>query len=124
MSLHKLSKIIGFIFIIIGILGFIPGITEEGLLFGVFEVNAQHNFIYLLTGFIALIMSRKNQKITRYFFQIAGVVYLGIALLGFGHGDQPILGTIANNPADSWFNLIVSIVMLYIGFLYRNHRAK
>ncbi len=124
MSLHKLAKIIGFIFIIIGILGFIPGVTEEGLLFGVFEVNALHNFIHLLTGFIALIMIRKNQKITRYFFQITGVVYLGVALLGFGHGDQPILGMVANNPADSWLHLMISIILLYIGFLYRNHRAK
>lgn len=124
MSLHKLAKIIGYIFITIGVLGFIPKVTEDSLLFGVFEVNTLHNFIHLLIGFIALIVSRKNQKITRYFFQITGVVYLGFALLGFGHRDQPILGMVANNPADSWLHLIISIVLLYIGFLYMNHRTK
>ncbi len=124
MSLHKLAKLTGFIFIIIGILGFIPGVTQDGLLLGVLEVNGLHNFVHLLTGFIALGMSRKNQKVTRYFFQIAGVVYLGLALLGFGHGDQPIFGMLANNPADCWLHLTLGIIFLYIGFLYTSHRAK
>ncbi len=124
MSLHKLAKLTGTIFILIGILGFVPGITHEGLLVGIFAVDGVHNLIHLATGIIALIMVRKDQKFTRYFFQIIGLVYLAVALLGFAHGDAPILGMIANNEADSWLHLVLSVVLLYIGFLYRNHRSK
>ena len=124
MSLHKLAKLTGYLFVIIGMLGFIPGITEDNLLLGLFHVNKVHNFFHILTGLIAFGVSRKDQKITRYFFQIAGVVYMAAALLGFGNGDEPIFGRMANNLADSWLHLGISIAFLYIGFLYQNHRKK
>ena len=124
MSLHKLARLTGFIFVIVGLLGFIPGITEEGLLLGIFHVNGVHNFFHILTGLIAFGASRKDQKITRYFFQIAGVVYMAAALLGFSQGDEPLFGLMANNGADNWFYLAMSIAFLYIGFLYQNHRYR
>jgi hypothetical protein len=122
MSLHKLARLTGFIFVIIGFLGFIPGITEDSLLLGIFHVNSAYNFFHILTGLIAFGMCRKDQKITRYFFQIAGVVYMAAALLGFSYEDE--FSTMANNQADSWLHLAVSIIFLYIGFLYQNHRKK
>lgn len=124
MSLHKLAKLTGFIFILIGVLGFIPGVTEDGMLLGTFHVNTAHNLVHILTGLIAIGMSRKDQKYTRYFFQIAGLFYLAVALLGFAHGDEPVLGILANNRADSWLHLLLSIAFLYIGFLYQNRRIK
>ena len=124
MSLHKLAKLTGYVFILIGILGFVPGVTHEGLLIGIFAVDTVHNLVHLGTGIIALVMSHKDQKFTRYFFQVIGVVYLAVALLGFAHGDAPVLGMMANNEADSWLHLALSVTFLYIGFLYRNHRSK
>lgn len=122
MSLHKLAKLTGYIFVIIGILGFVPGVTVDGMLLGAFHVNAAHNLFHMATGLIAFGMMRQNQKITRYFFQIAGTVYLIVSLLGFSQGDAPVFGGIANNLADSWLHLILGIVFLYIGFLYRNYK--
>lgn len=124
MSLHKLAKLTGYIFIITGILGFVPGITQDGLLVGIFAVDRVHNLFHLATGVIALIMRKKDQKFTRYFFQIIGLVYLAVALIGFAHGDAPVLDVMANNEADSWLHLGLSVALLYIGFLYRNHRSK
>jgi hypothetical protein len=124
MSLHKLARLTGFIFIIIGFLGFIPGITEDGLFLGIFQVNAPHNFFHILTGLIAFGMSRKDQKITRYFFQILGVVYMTLSLLGFSQASTSFFEWMVNNEADNWLYLAVSIAFLYIGFLYQNHRYK
>lgn len=124
MSLHKLAKLTGFIFILIGVLGFVPGVTEEDMLLGTFHVNTAHNLVHILTGLIAIGMSRKNQKYTRYFFQVVGIVYLAVALLGFAHGDEPVLGMLANNRPDSWLHLVLSVAFLYIGFLYQNRRSK
>ncbi len=124
MSLHKLARLTGYAFVIVGILGFIPGITVDDLLLGKFHVNWIHNCIHIATGLIALGMARKDQKATRYFFQIAGIAYLVVALLGFAQEDAPVFGIIANNLADSRLHLVISIVFLYIGFLYQNRRYK
>lgn len=124
MSLHKLAKLMGFLFVLFGILGFIPGITENELLFGIFQVNAALNFFYILTGLIAFGVRRKEQKHTKYFFQTAGLVYMALALIGLAQSDKPVLGVLANNPADSWLHLWVSVAFLYIGFLFQNRRYK
>ena len=55
MSLHKLAKIVGYLFIIIGVLGYIPVLTDENnLLLGIFYVNGAHNLLHILTGLIAI----------------------------------------------------------------------
>ena len=48
----SLAKIFGAIFIIVGILGFIPNPLVSYR--GVFEVNTLHNIVHLITGGILL----------------------------------------------------------------------
>jgi len=118
-NFKKIAKWFGIIFIAVGILGFIPGFTHDSMLLGIFHVNGPHNFIHILTGAIAYWTSRKSQRASQLFFQIFGIVYGVVALLGFGAGDSPVLGFIANNRADSWLHILVAIVSLYIGFLHK-----
>jgi hypothetical protein len=53
---------------------------------------------------------------SRTFFQIFGVVYALVAVLGFYYGDQPILGLISNNMADVWLHVVLAVAMLFLGF--------
>ena len=107
MSLRKLAKIAGYFFVIIGILGYIPGITEQNLLFGVFHVNSMHNLMHLVTGAVAIGMVHRVPASLKIFFQIAGIAYLAIALIGFYYIERPLLGIIANNLADSWLQVVL-----------------
>ncbi|QIN78411.1 DUF4383 domain-containing protein [Rubrobacter marinus] len=45
------SLVVGIAFVLLGLLGFVPGITtDEGLLFGFMGVDALHNAIHLVVG--------------------------------------------------------------------------
>ena len=51
MSAKTITLALGVVYVAIGILGFIPGIvTTEGLLLGIFAVNAIHNIAHLVAG--------------------------------------------------------------------------
>jgi hypothetical protein len=117
--LKKYAKIVGIVLVIVGILGFIPGINMKGHLLGIFHVNAAHNIVHIVSGLIAFWTSRTSMRASRLFFQIFGVVYFLVALLGFGYGNREILGLIANNCADSWLHLAFGLIFGYLGFLYK-----
>lgn len=119
MNFKKYAKIFGIGFIIGGILGFIPGITHDSKLIGIFHVNTAHNLFHLFTGVIGYWCSRESQKAAQLFLQIFGVVYGVIAVLGFGYGNAPIFGLIANNTADTWLHLAVAILSLDLSFLHK-----
>jgi hypothetical protein len=39
-----------------------------------------------------------------------------VAVLGFYNGDQPLLGLISNNTADTWLHVALAVIMLLLGF--------
>jgi hypothetical protein len=115
--LQKLSMIFGVVFLLIGILGFVPGITnEDRQLLGIFHVNTLHNIIHLVSGAVALWAGMTSAKASKMYFQIFGVVYALVTVLGFMNGDDPILGLVANNTADVILHLVIAVVALYAGF--------
>ncbi len=119
--LKKIAYLFGFVLLVIGVLGFIPAFSPGGNLLGYFHVNVAHNVVHLVTGLLA-IGAAYNCCVTwtpKLFFQVFGVVYLLVALLGFWHGADPVLGFIANNTADSVLHLVIAVISLYLGFLYK-----
>lgn len=114
--LRTIAIIFGIIMLLVGILGYIPEANPNGLLLGLFHVNPPHNWIHILTGIIAILCGISNVPASRLFFQIFGIVYGIVAILGFFYGDRPILGIIANNMADNILHVVISAVALYLGF--------
>ena len=112
-----MAKVFGVVFLLVGILGFIPGIAPDGHLLGIFHVNAAHNIVHLLTGAIALAVGCSSMRASRLFFQVFGIVYALVAVLGFVYGNQPIFGIIANNIADAWLHVMIACVAVYFGFV-------
>jgi hypothetical protein len=110
------ATIFGAAFLIAGLLGFIPAAAPNGMLFGVLHVNAAHNVVHLITGAVALLAAYEGMRASQLFFQVFGIIYGLVAILGFMAGDRHIMGMIANNLADAWFHLIVAAVSLYLGF--------
>ena len=72
--------------------------------------------MHIGTGIVAVIVAFASEKAARMFFQIFGVIYALVAVLGFAMGNQPLLGIVANNAADTWLHVLIAIVALYLGF--------
>jgi hypothetical protein len=114
--LKKLAVAFGIVFLLVGALGFVPGMTRDGHLLGIFHVNGAHNIVHLLTGAVALFCGISSAHASQLFFRIFGLVYGLVAVLGFVMGDQPLLGIIANNRADAWLHTGIAAVSLFLGF--------
>jgi hypothetical protein len=115
--LKKMATVFGVVMLLVGVLGFIPGITtSDGLLLGIFHVNALHNIIHLLTGAVALYVGMSGYKASKMYFQVFGVVYALVSVLGFVYMDKNILGLVSSNMADTILHVVIALVALYLGF--------
>jgi len=122
--IQKIAIGFGAIMLIVGVLGFVPGITHDGLLLGIFAVNAVHNVIHLITGITAIAVGLSSEKATRLFFQLFGVVYGLVAIAGLFMGDKPILGLVAVNHADHALHAGIALFSLIVGFAFGNSRWR
>ena len=114
--LKKIGLAFGVIFVLVGLAGYVPALTPDGKLLGMFAVNGPHNLVHLATGVIALAIALGSPANLSPFFKVFGVVYALVAVLGFFSGDQPLLGLIAHNTANLWLHVVIAAVSLWIGF--------
>ena len=114
--LKKLALLFGAVFVLVGVLGFIPGITSNGLLLGLFRVDLIHNLVHLLSGLVALYAGFTSNSASKMWFQVFGVVYALVAILGFYYGDAKVLGFLVNNMADTYLHLVLAVAILAVGF--------
>lgn len=120
--IKRIALAFGTIFLVVGVLGFVPGVTslapdsEHGRLFGVFAVDPLHNELHLLTGFAAIAAGRVSENASRIYFRIFGIAYGLVAVLGFSFGNAPLLGLMANNLPDAVLHAAIAAVALLLGF--------
>jgi hypothetical protein len=86
------------------------------MLFGVFHVNAPHNIVHIVSGIIFLVAGKAGTGASKAWFQIFGVVYAIVTILGFAVGNGNTLWVASNNPAVTRLHVVLAIVMLYLGF--------
>lgn len=115
MTIKNLSWLFGIVFLAVGFLGFVPGITANGHLLGIFEVDTLHNIIHLVTGLVFVWAAMSAEKMGRMIFKVAGVVYAIVAVVGLVQGDT-VLGLISTNMADHILHVVLAVIILYIGF--------
>jgi len=115
--LRTLAVIVGLALIGFGIIGFIPSMTTDEMIFGIFKTNTAHNVVHIATGVIAIWTGLTSSYASKLFFAIFGIIWALVAIVGFMHGDQNILGLIANNRASSWLYLVMGVVSLFLGFV-------
>lgn len=114
-----MAVLFGVVLLVVGVLGFVPGITKDEMLLGIFHVNAAHNVVHLLSGAVALFCGMTSVGASRNYFRIFGIVYGAVAVLGFlNPGEHTmLLGLISNNTADTWLHVAISAVSLILGFM-------
>jgi hypothetical protein len=119
--LQTAAILFGIVFLLVGVLGFVPGITTTGqMLLGIFYVNAEHNIVHLLSGAVALITGLTSTAAARMYFRVFGIVYALVAILGFFTGYGLLLGLISNNLADTWLHVLIAFVALVLGFVVQD----
>lgn len=119
MILKKAAVLFGIVFLLVGLLGFVPAVAPNGMLLGIFHVNAAHNVVHLLSGAVALGCGFASVAASQMFFRIFGVVYGLVAILGFVQGNALLLGMISNNMADTWLHVAISAAALVLSFAVR-----
>lgn len=113
--IKTLSLVFGIVFLAIGLLGFVPGVTDDnGMLLGIFQVSALHNVIHILSGVAALLAASRSDY-ARLYFRVFGTVYAIVALVGWVQGTT-VLGLIDVNLADNILHTVLAAAILAIGF--------
>lgn len=113
--IKKLSWILAIVFILVGVLGFVPGVTSGGYLLGIFEVDTLHNLIHVVSGLVFAYAAITDENTARTVFKVFGVIYAIVAVVGLVQGDT-VLGLIATNTADHILHVVLAVVILYVGF--------
>jgi len=111
-----LGIIWGILFLLGGILGFVPGVTTNDMFLGIFMVNTAHSIMHLASGATFLLASLSGSRAARLWFQIFGTFYAAMAAMGFFTGNGMICGLISNNQNDSWGHAALALILLLIGF--------
>jgi hypothetical protein len=137
---RKLAMATGVVFVLVGILGFIPGITQDlgelkfmgddsdAQLLGLFEVSWLHNFVHLLYGVAGIAMSRKSST-ARTYLLVGGAVYLvlwvyGLIVVGGDEDGSSAANFVPLNDADNWLHLGLGIVMILMGMAGRRETTR
>jgi hypothetical protein len=117
---------VGAVFALVGVLGFIPGITtgygmlgfaghESGAkLLGVFQVSILHNIVHLLFGVAGFLLARTVRGARGYLIG-GGVVYLVLWLYGLLVDHDSGANFVPVNTADNWLHLLLGAGMIAIG---------
>src|SRR3954453_11208770 len=101
---QKAALLVGVVFLLVGILGFIPGITShysdlkfagrnsDAKLLGIFETSILHNIVHLLFGVAGIAMSRTWEG-ARTFLIGGGLIYGVLFVYGaIFHGERGATG--------------------------------
>jgi hypothetical protein len=115
--LKKVSLVFGVVFTLVGLLGFVPGVTSTDadghqLLLGLFMVDAVHNLVHLASGVVGLAAAASDRYAKLYLVGFGGV-YALVTLIGFF--TSPVLGFLHVNTADNWLHLVLAVGLLGAG---------
>lgn len=112
---RKLGVLWGILFLLGGILGFIPGVTKDEMFLGFFMVNTPHNILHIISGVMFLMGSMLGARAAGSWFLICGIFYLALSIIGFKVGNGLIFGLISNSLIDAWGHGFLGLVLFLTG---------
>lgn len=115
MNLKSTAMWVGVVILVVGLVGFVPALVPNGLVLGLFQVDPMHNIVHVLTGALGVVAAKSSDKTAKMYFQVFGVVYALVTVLGFITGTG-LFGLLPVNGADNMLHLVIAAVYLYMGF--------
>lgn len=134
-NIQKAALAVGAVFLLVGVLGFIPGITtnyetmgfagheSQALLLGIFQVSILHNIVHLLFGAAGIAMARTAAQSKNYLV-VGGAIYLVLWIYGLLIGKDTAANFVPVNPADDWLHFVLGVAMLGLGFALSRGTAR
>jgi hypothetical protein len=131
---QKAAMAVGVVFLLVGIAGFIPGLTtnydtldfaghhSDALLLGVFNVSILHNIVHLAFGVAGLALARTFTG-ARGFLIGGGIVYFVLWLYGLVIDMGADANFVPVNDADNWLHLVLAIGMVALGVALSRSRT-
>ncbi|MET9373931.1 DUF4383 domain-containing protein [Streptomyces sp. NPDC002992] len=125
---QQAAMLVGAVFLLVGILGFIPGVTTNydamefaehhsgAELLGVFQVSILHNLVHLAFGVAGILMARTAAG-ARAFLIGGGLIYLALWVYGLVIDLDSDANFVPVNSADNWLHLVLGAVMVILGVL-------
>jgi hypothetical protein len=126
--------LIGAVFVLVGVAGFIPGLTSNydelgfanhdgAKLLGLFGVNVIHNVAHLGLGIAGLVLA-KTAATARTYLIGGGVVYFVLFLYGLFVDHGSAANFAALNSADNVLHLVLALAMIGLGFALGERRRE
>jgi hypothetical protein len=127
-AVQKAARLVGIVFLAVGILGFIPGITthygsmsfaghmSEAKLLGLFQVSILHNIVHLLFGVAGLALSRTIGGAKSYLV-VGGIIYAVLFIYGVAVPMSSGANFVPMNTADNVLHLLLALGMIVLGAL-------
>lgn len=121
-SARTSALLVGAVFLAIGVLGFVPGVTthygrlsfaghdRNAQLLGTFAVSGLLNLVHLAFGVAGVALARTAGTARTYLLGggAAALVLWLVGVVGVG-------GWIPANPADNWLHLVLGVAMVALG---------
>ena len=114
------------VFLAVGVLGFIPGVTDhydqlsmtghhsEAALFGVLDVSVLRNVIHVAFGVVGVALARSVSGARKYLLG-GGLVYLVLFFYGLVIDHDSTANILPHNNTDNWLHLATSVLMVLLG---------
>ena len=129
MNVRDFARIAGIAFILIGVLGFIPGITQlpppnapdlavdtgYGWLLGLFPVNLLHNLVHIALGAWGLAAARAWDS-ARLYARGTAIIYAVLAVMGLVPGLNTLFGLAPLFSHDVWLHAGTALIAAYFGW--------
>lgn len=125
-AVQTLAFLVGVVFLLVGVLGFIPGITTNygdlsfaghdsgAKLLGLFQVSILHNIVHALFGVAGIALARTLSS-ARLFLIGGGVIYLVLFAYGLLVDKASDANFVPVNNADNILHLGLGIGMIVLG---------
>lgn len=126
--LNYAALLYGAVFLLVGVAGFIPGLTQdvgsmsvvghhsEAMLLGLFQVSVLHNVVHLLYGVVGILVWRLLRG-ARSFLLWGGLIYAVLWAYGLFVNADSAANFVPLNTADNWLHLVLAGTMIGLSFL-------
>lgn len=122
------ALVVGAVFLVVGVLGFIPGITtnydemtfaghhSDTQLIGVFAVSVLHNIVHLVFGILGVLAAR-SATTAGWYLLIGGLIYAALWIYGLAIDKNSDANFVPLNTADDWLHFALAVGMIALGAL-------